>query len=281
MTPQTLAAERPTTVIEPPSRWRVLSLRETWRFRGLIAQFALRDLRLRYRQTALGVLWVVLQPLISAGIFSIIFGKIAKLPSDGVSYFLFAYIGSSLWTAFAAVVSRCAGSLTSNASLVSKAFFPRLAIPLSLLIGVIIDLAISLVLGVVLALQSGVTLSARLLTVPVWVLLAVAISFGIGLAAAALMVSYRDVGYVLPVFTQVLMYASPIAYSASAVPGSLRWIVSANPITAAVEGFRWSLLGTPAPSSTHVMTSLAVSLALLWAGLMVFSRMERRFADVI
>ncbi len=239
--------QEPWLVIEPPKRWQILNLREVVEFRDLLVSFMRRDLKLRYRQTALGVIWVVLQPLISAGVFSFIFGRVAKFPSDGVPYFVFAFVGTMGWSVFSASLTKISGSLVGNAQLVSKIFFPRLVLPLSMLGSVLVDLAVGLGLLAILLVIAGVAPGVALLTLPLWIVLLLAIACGLGLMAASLMVSYRDVGYVLPVIVQVLLYASPVAYSVSALPHEVRGWYQANPMSGALEGIRWALLDTAAP----------------------------------
>ncbi|MGD9703385.1 MAG: ABC transporter permease [Acidimicrobiia bacterium] len=271
----------PHIVIKPPSRWAPLNLREVWEFRDLLTRFAIRDLKLRYKQTALGVIWVVLQPLLAAGIFSFVFGRVADLPSEGVPYFVFAYVGMMAWTAFSSTLSKISSSLVGNAQLISKIFFPRLVLPLSTLGSTLVDFAVALAMGAVVIAAGGVAPGLAVLTMPLWFVLALLLGTGLGLVAAALMVQYRDIGYVLPVVTQMLLYGTPIAYAMSAVPQSAKWVVQLNPLAGVIEGFRWSLLDTPAPTGGVIIWSAVASITLFLAGSLVFTRMERRFADVI
>lgn len=269
------------TVIRPPSRWAPVRLSEVWAFRDLLLRFTIRDLKLRYKQTVLGVIWVVLQPLLSAGVFSFVFGTVADLPSDGVPYFAFSYVGMIAWTAFAQSLTKISGSLVGNSQLISKIFFPRIVLPLSTIGSTLVDIGVALLLGAVVVAVSGVGISWTLLTFPLWLLLALMIAAGVGLVAASLMVQYRDVGYVLPVATQLLLYATPIAYSLDAVPEDARIYLQANPLTGVLEGFRWAVLQTPAPSAAATLWSVLASLAVLTIGVFVFSAKERGFADVI
>jgi lipopolysaccharide transport system permease protein len=271
----------PHIVIKPPSRWAPINVREVWEFRDLLTRFAIRDLKLRYRQTALGVIWVVLQPLLAAGIFTFVFGRVANLPSEGVPYFVFAYVGMMVWTAFSSTLSKISGSLVGNAQLISKIFFPRLVLPLSTLGSTLVDFGVALAMGVVVIAVGGVTPGVALITMPLWFTLALLLGSGIGLIAAALMVQYRDVAYVLPVATQMLLYGTPIAYALSAVPENAKWIVQLNPLAGVIEGFRWSLLDTPAPGVGVAAWAITASILMFLAGSIVFTRMERRFADVI
>ena len=281
--PNGLAASerRPHLVIRPPSRWAPLHLGEVWEFRDLAYRFVRRDLTLRYRQTALGVIWVIAQPLLAAGAFSFVFGRVAKLPSQGVPYFAFAYAGMLAWNAFSSTLTKVSGSLVGNQALISKIFFPRLVLPLSTLGSTLVDFAVALGMMAVILAIVGIAPGWGVLMLPVWLVVALLLATGIGLAAAALMVSYRDVAYVLPVATQLLLYASPIAYAVSSVPTSLRFAVDVNPLTGLLEGFRWSLLRTAAPTTGAVTYSAAASLVAFLLGALVFTRMERKFADVI
>lgn len=256
-------------------------LAETWQARDLLYTFADRDLRLRYRQTALGVLWVVLQPLIAAGIFAFVFGTVAHLSSDGKPYLLFTFAALTGWNLFSGVLTRASACLVGNAHLVSRVFFPRLILPLSVVPAALVDFVVSLgMFGVLLAVYR-VAPTAALLTLPFWILLLGAGAFGAGVVAASLMVRYRDVQYVLPVATQLLLYASPVAYAAARVPERWHTLYFLNPLVAAIEGLRWSLLGTEAPSAGSVAYSAAIAALAVIGGVVVFRRMERGFADVI
>jgi lipopolysaccharide transport system permease protein len=272
---------RPLLVIKPPSRWAPLRLREVWEFRELAYRFMRRDLTLRYRQTALGVIWVIAQPLLGAGVFSFVFGRVARLSTDGIPYFVFAYAGMLAWNLFSSIVTRVSGSLLSNQALVSKIFFPRLALPLSSVGSSTVDfVAGAVVMGVIL-LRSHLTPGAGLLCLPVWSLLLGSLALGVGLICAALAVSYRDVSYMVPVALQLMLYGSPIAYASRAVPAGLRWATSVNPLTGLIDGYRWSLLGAPAPTVHAAVWSAAAAAVALTTGLCSFARLERRFADVI
>lgn len=268
-------------IITPPGRLSLPRWRELWEAREVVYQFGKRDILLRYRQTAVGVVWVLLQPLASAGVFSIIFGSIASLPSDGVPYFLFSYVSMLAWNLFNAVVSRSSSSLVANQALVAKVFFPRLLVPVATTMSVLVDFAVSLALGIVLLLIYGVNPGWGLLFVPVWTLLILIGGLGLGLAASAIMVKYRDVAYVLPWLLQLGLYASPVAYALSAVPSQYQWLFAANPLTWLLEGFRFSLLGTAVPPWWQTIGALVVCLgAFLW-GMVVFQSRERAFADLI
>lgn len=256
-------------------------LAETWAARDLLYTFADRDIRLRYRQTVLGVVWVVLQPLIAAGIFTFVFGTVAHLSSDGKPYMVFAFGALTGWNLFSGILTRASGCLVGNANLVSRVFFPRLILPLSVIPAALLDFIVALGMFAVLLVVYGVAPTAALVTLPFWMLLLTAGATGTGLVAASLMVRYRDVQYVLPVAVQLLLYASPVAYAASRVPESWRTLYYLNPLVAAIEGLRWSLLGTEPPSGGAVAWSVSVAALAMIAGVTVFRRMERGFADVI
>lgn len=271
----------PDLVIKPPTRWAPIRTGELWEFRDLLVRFAARDVTLRYRQTALGVTWVILQPLLAAGVFTFVFGKVAALPSEGVPYFAFSYAGMLGWNLFNSTISKFSASLVGNSGLVSKIFFPRLVLPLSTLGSTLIDFGVALGMMAVILLLAGVTPGAGLVALPLWILLATLLGGGVGLMAAALTVKYRDVGYVLPVVTQILLYATPIAYSLSRVPASALVWVKLNPLTGVMVGFRWSLLDTTRPDTFMIVWGCCASALLFIAGAAVFTRMERQFADVI
>lgn len=269
------------TIIRPPSRLDLPRWRDLWDAREVLYRFGIRDLVLRYRQTAVGVAWVVLQPLASAGIFSVVFGQVAKLPSGGIPYFLFSFSGMLAWNVFNNVIGRASGSLVANSALVSKVFFPRLLVPLSGVIAVLIDFAVAFVMLVVLLFVYGVNPGWPIVLTPVWLLCTIMLALGIGVAASAITVRYRDVAYFLPWVLQLLLYATPIAYSLSAVPANLRWLFELNPLTWLMEIVRWSTTGLPVPAAWEFIALPLVSIAVFFAGILVFQRQERGFADVI
>lgn len=275
------SAEEQVLLIKPGSGWAALDLREVWQFRDLLFTLGSRDLKLRYKQTALGVIWVVVQPLMAAGIFTVVFGKIANLSSDGIPYFLFAFVGQLGWGLFANTVGKTSGCLVGNGHLISKVYFPRLILPLSSLPSTFVDSGIAAAMLVGLMFYYHTFPGLGILLLPVWIAILLAMSMGIGLITSALTVSYRDVGYILPVFLQMLMYASPVAYGVSNVPASIKPYYYANPLSPVLEGFRWSLLNTSAPAWQPVAYAAALSLFLLAVGAFSFKRMERKFADVV
>jgi lipopolysaccharide transport system permease protein len=279
--PRQEGGARPVVVIRPTHGWRSLDLREVWRFRDLLLMFALRDLKLRYRQTALGVTWVILLPLLGAAIFSLVFGRVAKLPTAGVPYFVFAYAGLLGWNLFQGTLSKAGTSLINNAHLVSKVFFPRVIVPLSAACSAMVDTVVALALLLILLPAYHVRLTPAIVFLPVWLVLFQVLALGLGLYAAALSVSYRDVTHILPVATQFLLYASPVGYRASLVPAAYHPLYVLNPLAGLLEALRWSLLGGAPPNWGHVGYAAVASCMLLVAGAFAFRRMERRFADVI
>jgi len=279
----TQTVERPPVrVLRPRKNWIPPNPAELWEFRHLLVRFAARDVTLRYRQTALGAIWVILQPLLGAGILSFVFGSVAGLPGPaGIPYFVFSLAGMVAWTCFSSVATRSSGVMVANASLVQKIFFPRLLLPFSTVMSTLVDVAVSIgLLAVVMAIQ-GVPPGAAVVTFPIWLLLFVMLGLGLGMSSGALMVRYRDVGYVLPLLVQLLLFLSPVAYQLSAVPQSKLWLYELNPLAGLLEGFRWAVLGTTAPSTGLVVYSTIASVALFVIGLVIFNRMERGFADVI
>ena len=277
--PETLPL--PLLRITPQSRWSLDELIELWRFRDLLGTLAARDVKLRYRQTALGVIWVVLQPVMAAGIFTFVFGRIAKLSSEGIPYFLFSYAGLLGWNAFSSTLTKSGASLVGNAALISKVYFPRLILPLSGVLSTLLDFCIGLAFMVPLYWYYHVVPGWGLLLLPIWFLLTVTLASGIGIMMSALTVTYRDVQYILPVFIQFLVYATAVGYSVAAAPAGYRAAIMANPLSTLMEGFRWSLLGTTAPPWTWIGYAAGCTLVFCLAGVLVFRQMEVRFADVI
>lgn len=236
---------------------------------------------MKYRQTVLGTLYIFTGPLVSAGLFTFVFGRVADLPSDGLPYFAFSYAGLLGWNLFSATLSNASTSLTTNGALISKIYFPRLVLPFATVLTTLVNTVISFGVMLGLLLFYDIGFSLRLLLLPAWLLLAIALAMGIGLVLAAIAVSYRDVNYVTPLFTSILLYLSPVAYSTDAVPSGLRGLYLLNPLTTIVEGCRWSLLGTADLPTWTIVYTLALTLATLAAGLAMFARLESRFADVI
>ena len=272
---------RPTFVIRPTKGWAALNLRELWSYRDLLVILIGRDIKLRYKQTALGIAWVVLQPLIAALIFAAIFGRLAKLPSDGMPYLLFVFCGLTAWNYFSQALQRAGNSLVSNAQLVSKIYFPRLLIPLAHTLAVLVDFVVMLLVLFVMMAIYHVAPSIRILALPVFLLLATLTATGVALWFSALGVKYRDFMYALPFLVQVWMYASPVVYPMSLIPARWQLWFALNPATGFIEGFRWSVLGTGAFDQRLLLITIAVSIVSFLSGTFFFRRVERSFADVI
>ncbi|MBC8065415.1 MAG: ABC transporter permease [Chlorobia bacterium] len=273
----------PHLIIRKKSGWQALPFRELWEFRDLLNTLALRDVKLRYRQTAIGVIWVVLQPLIGAGLFSFIFGSVAKLStgSDKVPYFAFSFAGLMCWNVFAQILQKASDSMVGNAHLVSKIYFPRMILPLATVHGVLLDFCVSGILMAVLLILYQIPIHVGALFLPVALAMAVMMALGIGLWAASLNVTFRDVKYVVPVFVNFLMWATPVAYAVSSLPITAQRVITFNPMAGVVESFRWAILGTPIANWNSVAYSALASILLFVLGAMMFQRAERKFADVI
>ncbi|MGN6370498.1 MAG: ABC transporter permease [Phycisphaerae bacterium] len=283
------APAMPLRKIRPRKGWIGVDFPEMWRFRDLLGSLVMRDIRLRYKQTALGVSWVVLQPLIAAGIFAMVFGSLAKLPMDPaadgkpVSMFLYAFCSLVAWQLFANIINKIGGILVGNSTMVSKVYFPRLLLPLSGAIGCLVDAAVAAVMLAVIMVWQHAEVGPQLALSVVMILPFMALSLGIGMWSSALCVQYRDVAVILPVVLQFLMYASPVAYSTTILSKHpvLFYFYYLNPLAAALQAWRWSVLTTPFPPMWAFVYSMVMSVVLLAAGVMVFRRMERTFADVI
>lgn len=274
------------TRIRPPGRWPALGLGELWQARELLLFLAARDLRVRYKQTALGVGWAVLQPLLAMGVFTVVFGQLAGLPSDGLPYPLFALAGLLPWQLFAYSLTQASQSLVAEQRLITKVYFPRLVVPLAAVLGGLADFAVAfalLLLGVAGYALAGhpVALGWGLLAVPGFVLLVLLAATAVGLWLSALNVQYRDVRYTLPFLTQLWLYASPIAYPSSLVPERWRWAFGLNPLAGAADGFRWAVAGGPPPDAGLVIASATAAGLLFAGGLVYFRRAEAGFADAV
>jgi lipopolysaccharide transport system permease protein len=272
--------EPPTRIIRPSHGWGRIDVALLWRYRDLIWFLTFRDIQLRYRQTALGVAWAILQPVATMVVFSVFFGRLAKMPSDGLPYPLFALAGLLPWQLFAYSLSEASNSLVANQNLVTKVYFPRLVIPLSAVLAGLADFCVSFVVLLGLMAWFGHFPTVAVLVLPALVALAVVTALGVGLWLSALNVQYRDVRYTLPFLTQFWMFITPIAYPSTLIPEKWRFLIGLNPMAGVVEGFRWALLGTGRVPSL-IWVSAGASLFVLYTGLLYFNRMERRFADVV
>lgn len=269
----------PIIVIEPRRGALALGLGELWEYRELLAILTWRDVSVRYKQTAIGVGWVLLQPLASALLFTVIFGRFAGLPSDGVPYPVFSFCALLPWNYFARSLTDSSTSLVSAAPLVSKVYFPRLILPLSRVFAGLVDFAVSFLVLIALMAWYGVRPTWGVLLLPVFVAMAMGTALGVGLWLTALNVRYRDVGFVVPFLAQFWMYASPVAYSTSIVPERWQWLYGLNPMVGVIEGFRWALLGKSAPNLSPLLASSAIMVPLLVGGLFYFRRVEYSMAD--
>ncbi len=267
--------------IEPQRGWPTLALAELWEHSELLGFFVWRDIKVRYKETAFGVAWAVLQPLTTMIVFSIVFGRLAKLDSDGVPYPAFSLAGLLPWMLFASGLTQAAGSLVGNVNLLTKAYFPRMLLPIANVLAGLLDLCVSLPLLLVVLLWCGVVPSWNVLLLPIPVALVVVTATGAGLWLAAANAQYRDVRFVLPFLVQFWMYGTPIVYSFSLVPEGWQTVVALNPLVSAVALFRFAVLGTGAPSMAVVAVSVCSSAALLFSGGWYFRATERSFSDTI
>jgi len=271
----------PVIRIEPSRGWVSLKLHELWDYRELLYFLTWRDIKVRYKQTALGAAWAIIQPVFTMVVFSLFFGRLAKMPSDGIPYPIFAYAALVPWTFFASSLSQSSNSLVGSANLIKKVYFPRLAIPISTVLSEVIDFFLAFVVLLGMMLYYGITPSANVFYLPLFLLLALVTALGVGLWLSAMNVQYRDVRYVVPFIAQFWMFATPIAYPSSLLPEPWRTVYGINPMAGVVEGFRWALLGTnTAPGLMVGVSSLAASLILV-TGAFYFRRMEKTFADVV
>jgi lipopolysaccharide transport system permease protein len=258
-----------------------LRLGDLWRYRELVYFLVWRDGKGRYKQTAIGGVWALLQPTLLALLFAVVFGRLAHLPSDGVPYLAFAYAGLLPWMLFATALIESSTSLVTNKDLITKVYFPRLTVPIASVLAATVDFLIGGIGIVILLLAYGITPTIALLTLPLFVLLAIFSAFAVGIWLAALNVEYRDVQYTIPFLTQAWLFATPIAYSVTLIPERYRWVYGLNPMAAVVTGFRWALFGkSPAPSPV-LGVGLGALVVLLVTGVAYFRRVERSFADIV
>src|SRR6185312_12348518 len=266
--------ELPTLRIAPSKGWVPLKLKDLWEYRELLYFLVWRDIKVRYKQTALGATWAIIQPFFTMVVFSIFFGHLAKVPSDGIPYPIFSYCALVPWLLFAFALTESATSLAQNQYLITKIYFPRLIIPLAPIFTGLVDFLFAFILLVGMMLFYGIVPKITILLFPVFLLLAMVASFGVGVWLAALTVEYRDLRYTIPFLVQFCMFASPIAYPSSLVPGRWKILYALNPMTSVIEGFRWVLLGTAAPPLIPMLVSGAVVAMLAVGGIMNFHRLE-------
>ena len=271
----------PTVTIEPRKSLFDIDFAAVWQYRELLYFLVWRNVKVRYKQTVIGAGWVILQPLITMMVFTVIFSYMAKIPSDGLPYPIFAYTALLPWTYFSQALGRGGGGLVGNANLISKVYFPRLIIPLASVVTPLVDFLLSFVILLGLMVWYGITPTWGVVALPLFLFLALTTALAVSLFLSALNVKYRDVGYVIPFVTQFWMYASPVIYPVSLIPEKWRLLYSLNPMVGVIEGFRWALLGKAAPDFRVMSISIVMVVALLFAGIVYFKHMERTFADVI
>ena len=272
----------PATIrIEPPRGWLELRLDEVWQYRELLYFFVWRDVKIRYKQTVIGIAWVVLQPLMTMGVFTLFFGRLAKLPSDGLPYPVFYLAALVPWSYFATALQSGTNVVVENQRLITKVYFPRILLPISSVLAGLLDFSIVFVVLLAMTLKFGLVPGAHVLLLPLFLLLAVTTALGVGLWLSALNALYRDVRYVTPFLVQIWMLASPVVYPSSLVPSKWRWLYGLNPMSGVIEGFRWALTGHGQPSVTLLLTSAVMVLAVVLGGLIFFQRMEGTVADLV
>ena len=276
-----IIAQPPVLRIAPPGRWWVLPFGELWEYRELIYFFVWREIKVRYKQTAIGAAWAVLQPLMTMAVFSLFFGRLAHIPSEGLPYPVFYYTALLPWTYFSGALQNATTTVVDNQNLITKVYFPRLALPIASVCSGLVDFAISFVMLVILLVWYGIRPGVAILLLPFLLLLTVMTALGVGLLMAALNAIYRDVRFVIPFVVQFWMFASPVAYPSSLVPTKWRWLYGLNPMVGVIDGFRWSLTGHGDPPGSMLVISAAAVIAILLGAAAYFQRMETRIADVV
>ncbi len=281
------AADAPALVIEPRPGWRAFDLAELWAYRELLYFLVWRDIKVRYKQTVLGAAWAILQPLATAAVFTLFFGRLAHIASDGLPYPIFSYAGLLVWTFFAQGLTQSSASVVGSANLITKVYFPRLVIPLAAVVAGLLDLAVASPLLLVMMAYYKVWPGVAVVGLPLVLLLALLTAVGVGLWLAALNVEYRDVRFVVPFLVQLWLFVTPVIYPASVVAPHLErfgvpgWVLGLNPMAGVVEGFRWAMLGHGAAPVHLIAASAAVALVLCVTGALYFRSVEREFADVV
>ena len=275
------ATDMPVVRIEPATGWVSLKLRELWEYRELVYFLVWRDVKVRYKQTVLGAAWAIIQPFLTMVVFSLFFGQLAKVPSDGVPYPIFSYTALVPWTIFSYGLGQASNSLVSSAALIQKVYFPRLAAPIAVVLSSIVDFIPAFLVLLGMMLWYGMLPTIHVLWLPLFLLLALVTSLGVGLWLSALNVQFRDIRYTVPFLTQLWLFATPIAYPSSLLPQPWRTLYGLNPMAGVVEGFRWALLGTVAAPGAMMVLSALIALGFLVTGAFYFRRMEQTFADII
>ena len=271
----------PITIIEPAKRWVALAQRELWAYRELLYFLVWRDIKVRYKQTALGAAWAIIQPFFTMVVFSIFFGRLAQMPSEGIPYPIFAFSGLVPWMFFANALAAASNSLVAQERLITKIYFPRLLVPVATVLAGLVDFAIAFSVLIGMMLWYGILPVAAIWTVPLFVALATSSAVGAGLWLSALNVRYRDVRFIVPFLIQFWLFATPIAYPSSLVPESWRVLYGLNPMAGVVDGFRWAILGRGQAPGPMLVVSVLVVVALLISGMYYFRRMEETFADTV
>jgi lipopolysaccharide transport system permease protein len=267
--------------IQPSRGWVSLKLGELWDYRELLYFLIWRDIKVRYKQTVLGASWAIIQPFSTMVVFSLFFGKLAKMPSDGIPYPIFSFAALVPWTFFAAGLTQSSNSLVGSSNLITKVYFPRLVIPLATVLSGVVDFGLALAVLVGMMGYYRITPSMHIFFLPLFVLLALVISLGVGLWLSSLNVKYRDVRYIVPFITQFWLFATPIAYPSSLLSEPWRTLYGLNPMVGVVEGFRWALLGTKMSVGPMILVSALVAILILILGAFYFRRMEKTFADIV
>jgi lipopolysaccharide transport system permease protein len=274
-------ASLPTFYIKPADGWASLGLGEVWVYRELLFFLTWRDIKVRYKQTALGAAWAIIQPVFIMAVFSLFFGRLARIPSDGIPYPIFVYCGLLPWQLFANSLIESSNSLVANERLITKVYFPRLCVPIAAVLGGVIDFAIAFAILIAMMIFYGIHPTVAIVTLPAFILFACITALAVGLWLSALNVRYRDVRYTLSFLVQVWLFATPVAYPSSLVPDRWRVLYGLNPMASVVEGFRWALLGKNESPGAMLAVSVLVVMIVLIGGLFYFRRMEAEFADVI
>ncbi|HRV93089.1 MAG TPA: ABC transporter permease [Anaerolineae bacterium] len=269
------------TLIKPSQGWVSLQFRELWEYRELLFFLTWRDIKVRYKQTVLGAAWAIIQPFFTMIVFSLFFGRLAQVPSDGIPYPIFSYTALVPWTFFANGLNQASNSLVNSANLVKKVYFPRLVVPFAAVISGVVDFVLAFIVLIVMMLFYGIVPTANIIWLPYFLLLALCTSLGVALWLSAMNVQFRDVRYTVPFIVQFWLFATPIAYPSSLLSEPWRTLYAINPMVGVVEGFRWALLGTDTAPGPMIIVSSAVALVLLVSGMYYFRRMEKTFADVV
>jgi lipopolysaccharide transport system permease protein len=272
-------ASLPTTRIEPSRGWFNLRLKELWEYRELLYFFVWRDVKIRYKQTAIGVLWVILQPLLTMIVFTLFFGKLAKMPSQGLPYPVFYFAAVVPWMYFSVALVTATNVVVEHQRMITKVFFPRLILPFSAVLSGLVDFAIGFVVLLIFTVSYGIRPTVTTLLLPFFLLLAVLTALGVGLWLSALNALYRDVRYLIPFVVQFWMLASPVAYPSSLVPERYRWIYGLNPMAGVIDGFRWALTGKGQAPGSVLIASVVMVCITVFGGLIFFNRMEGAIAD--